>query len=519
MAELARRELTQIRRASDFDNPFAEYAPISRYTGDPSPLPATPDWLATISAGKRAQTAPGAKPGLPQMSRDGRIELHDPDGRAPGLAAALEATDHKKLLIAFVSNDPRDVIHERIVGYTATTLKYHGDAEAITQLTPKRVVHRKGTPGYDAALAECTVSRRVFFALARWDDDGTPRVYFPDGLGLYCIRTTSERSTGNIAATLALIGRQTGGIIVGLPFELSLSNRQVADRDGSLRTVALWSMVFSPPRTMQLTSGTFRMLAEKSIEQGRALMLPPAPRPESIEDAAYEGTFTIDETPVVSNPSAADIAVMQRGAPVDAEAARKRWFAIVRGRKTRFATQDGRADWVSAWTDGNYDSLAAWIQQATQQEADVMLDTLERCVQEQDRLPKAWEGLPELDEPEIDRETGEIIEPDRSDSAPSYEDEEAERDDPWASDQAEPSLGAGHASEPTPGKGDPLTVDREAREALMAELARLLDEAAAVGYPPEEIAVAELGNPELAAAVTGLAHNLKRYKANLGQAS
>lgn len=402
-ADLARdRRPSAIRPIDEGWPSFAEYQPLNRHTGDPTPLPSTPDWLATISAGKRADTGPGQKPGLPMMSRDGRIELHDPDGRAPGLAEALKATDHKRLLIAFVSNNPADVIQERIVGYTATTLKYHGDSESITELTPVRKVHLKGTPGYAAALAASTVSRRVFFALARWDDDGTPRVYFPDGLGLYSIRTTSARSTANIAATLALIGRQTGGIIVGLPFELSLSARQVADPAGQLRTVSLWSMVFSPPKTMQLTSGTFRMLAEKSLEQGRALMLPGAPRPESIEDAAYEGSFTVEDAPTVCNPSDADLAIMQRGTPVSRQPSLSRWFAIARG--SRFYSNEGRAEFLSAWSDGNTSSLAELLDTSTQEEIDGMLATLECCVDDGERQPEAWEGLGVAAPPEPDPE-------------------------------------------------------------------------------------------------------------------
>lgn len=404
--DLAQR---QAAGALSIPSNFAEYAPISRYTGEPTELPSTPDWLATISAGKRI---PGKQPNttIPSMNRDGHIELHDPDGRAPGLAEALAATDHKRLTIAFVSNNLSDVIQERIVGYTASTLKYHGDQNAITELTPQgRVVHVKGSPGYAAALKVCTVSRRVFFALARWDDDGTPRVFFPDGLGLYSIRTTSARSTGNIAATLALIARQTGGPIAGLPFALSLSSRQVSDATGTLRTVSLWSMVFSPPETMQLTSGTFRMLAERSLEQGRQLVLPAAPRPESIEDAAYEGAFTVSDEPTVAEPNERDLAIMRRGTPVvDVARERRRWFAIVKG--TSFDNDGGRADFLAAWTSNEYDSLSAFLSVSTQEEVDLLMAVVERCVQDGERMPFAYEGFPEVDEPVIDGETGEINE-------------------------------------------------------------------------------------------------------------
>lgn len=400
-ADLAQR---QAAGALSIPSNFDAYAPISRYTGDPTELPSTPDWLATISAGKRGPDRDG-KPGYPTMNRDGRIELHDPAGRAPGLAEALAATDHKRLLIAFVSNNLADVIQERIVGYTASTLKYHGDQNAITELTPQgRVVHVKGSPGYAAALKASTVSRRVFFALARWNQDGTPSVIFPDGCGVYSIRTTSARSTGNIAATLALIARQTGGPIAGLPFSLSLSSRQVSDPTGALRTVSLWSMVFSPPETMQLTSGTFRMLAERSLEQGRQLVLPSAPRPESIEDAAYEGAFTVSDDPAVAEPSERDLAIMRRGTPVvDVARERRRWFAIVKG--TSFDSDGMRADFLAAWTSNEYDSLSALLSVSTQEEVDVLMAVAERCVADGERMPFAYEGFQEVDE-----ETGEIIE-------------------------------------------------------------------------------------------------------------
>src|SRR5262249_41905458 len=57
------------------------------------------DALATIPAGERAQTSNG-KPGLPRLSRDGTIYLHDNDNRASGLRSALEASNYGKLLIA-----------------------------------------------------------------------------------------------------------------------------------------------------------------------------------------------------------------------------------------------------------------------------------------------------------------------------------------------------------------------------------------------------------------------------------
>src|SRR3954452_20617025 len=58
------------------------------------------DALATISAGYRKQ-GEGGHAGLPQVSRDGKLYLHDPKGRAPGLKKALEARGFLGLTIAF----------------------------------------------------------------------------------------------------------------------------------------------------------------------------------------------------------------------------------------------------------------------------------------------------------------------------------------------------------------------------------------------------------------------------------
>src|ERR1700738_345444 len=83
------------------------------------------DALAVISCGYRGEGS-GNRPGLPKSSRAGdakQIHIHDPEHRAPGLAAAVEAGAHRRLTIAFPLDDPRQFIVQRFTRYSASRLE------------------------------------------------------------------------------------------------------------------------------------------------------------------------------------------------------------------------------------------------------------------------------------------------------------------------------------------------------------------------------------------------------------
>lgn len=390
-AELARSRPVSIRRPTDEANPFARFRPLDQHSGARIEMPETPSFTATISAGWKDEK------GIPNISRDGKIHLVDPDKRAPFLAECLAATQFKRLTIAFTSNNPADLVQERFVAYSASSLQLHGDETGITYLDGKggRRYFAAGTDEFQRAIAKCAVTRSLYFVLAGWDGQRPVMLFDPrDGLTHHRLRFSSRNSLNNIMRQLAEVAAHTNGEIVGLPFELSITYRDVADPTGKRRTVPIWSLVFKPPTGLTLTASSFRQIVTAGLEEGRQLQLPPPPESEAIELAASEYRYLADDeaVDVAAGPDPNQLAVMQRGVAVDGAAARRRWFSIARG--SVFGTDEGRCDFLSAWTDGNFDSLSVWLKVATQQEVDACLDTLERAIEcVPPVLPRAWEGL------------------------------------------------------------------------------------------------------------------------------
>lgn len=125
--------------------------------------------LATISAGTR--TMVNGKPGLPTATKDGTIYLHDQEGRAPGLAQALAATDYKRLTIAFPWDDPAAFICQHFARHSASALEVWGDEKSLTEIKGSdRIIHQAGTPEYKALLKTCKVQVSVYFHLATWGE-------------------------------------------------------------------------------------------------------------------------------------------------------------------------------------------------------------------------------------------------------------------------------------------------------------------------------------------------------------
>src|SRR5437660_1050912 len=85
--------------------------------------------LACISAGYNANK--GEKgPKQPRASRPDdpvQIHLHDPYGRAAGLAQALAAGQHRHLLVTFPDDNPAVFIRQRYMFRTQTRVSIYGD--------------------------------------------------------------------------------------------------------------------------------------------------------------------------------------------------------------------------------------------------------------------------------------------------------------------------------------------------------------------------------------------------------
>lgn len=376
--------MTTLTRTIDA-NPLAAFQVLDTHARGAVTVEGRIDALATISAGSKNGKAPS-------VNRDGRISLHDPEGRAAGLAAALNATDGKTLTIAFPFDDPAQFIQQRFAEYSASRLLAYGDAQGVTVIGERgeRVQHPAGSPEYDAVVSRCKVTVSVYFTLATWGVDGrSPAVVFPDGLGFYRLRFTSRNSLQNLVAALQLLGKLSGGRIAGVPLDLQLVNREVTGPDGSRRTVPVWTFTMRPPQTLQLSSANFQATLGLALAAGEALVLP-APAPETI-DVATVDVVPDDEPQALPAPLTAREEV-QLATGFNPDQVRRRYFAVTQD--TPYRDRPGRAQLVEAVTAHHYeadadqvtDSLSTLLDRADQDLADLLIVTAEEWV-------RGWQTL------------------------------------------------------------------------------------------------------------------------------
>lgn len=236
----ARGDLRPIDIAPGVVAPIDQWRILDTFSGGYSDAPTRVDALATISAGYRGPERNG-RPGLPQRSTDGTIYLHDPDGRAPGLAEALAQGEQKRLTVAFPLDDPRQFIHQSFRRYSASRLEAYGDANSLTEIVLRRtgqtdkdgkpileadhMQYAAGTAQYADLVRTCKNYYDIYFCLAEWTANG-PEVVQPDGFGLYRLRTTSRHTIRNIEAALRYVAQFTRGRLAGIPFELRIEDRK-----------------------------------------------------------------------------------------------------------------------------------------------------------------------------------------------------------------------------------------------------------------------------------------------------
>lgn len=339
--------------------------------------------LAIVSLGYRQTPRKEGELGLPRASRrdDNKwLHLHDPDGRAPGLKAALEAGYHRRLQIAFPTD--RGFIQQSFTRWSASALEIYGDANglyAIDGRDPKNPTHRfipAEHPDFARLVKTCKAETRLHFVLARWlpaEGDGLPasEVVFPDGFGSYVFRTAGRHTAANIFGYLETISTFTNGRIAGIPFDLDVVFPEVVGPDGKKRTVATATIVMRPPEQIKLNSRTFRQLATAGLEEGRNLQLPALPSPSEL---ALEGPPDIEDVPddAVERMAAGDY-------PCDYNLVVRTWHAIVRG--TPIEADDARAMWLREWSEavlgagGVFSTLTA-VKGLTQRDATQMLADL-----------------------------------------------------------------------------------------------------------------------------------------------
>lgn len=351
-------------------------ARLDPYVGGLSDEAPRVDALAVISCGTRGEGTAG-RPGLPRASKPGdtqQIHLHDPQGHAPGIAAALEERGHKNLLISFPLDDPRQFVIQRFTRYSASRLEVYGDESGLTviEATGEHRLVPTGTPEFDKLVRTCKADTRIYFCLAEWDDAGA-EVVFPDGLGVYAIRTTSRHSVRSILGSLQYTQQFTRGKIAGLPFLLEVAYREVAGPDGAKRTIPVWTITTKPPQNARLTSRTFRELATNALREGELLMLP-APTALALADFAAAGPADVDE------PTDEQMTILAAGGLCDADRARRAWHALARG--TVYESDAARSAFLTTYTNGRFDSLATFLRQASEGAVEALLAGLQDAITE-----------------------------------------------------------------------------------------------------------------------------------------
>jgi hypothetical protein len=364
-----------------------DFRRLDPYVGGESGETARVTPLALISAGYRAQGRDGHV-GLPRASRPGdeqQIHLHDPLNQAPGLRRILEANRWASLTIAFPLDDPRAFISQIFTRYSSTRLEAYGDGTQITYIDnrpqtmeanhgqPLHRVFEAGSSEYERLVRTCKADTRIHFCLAEWTDDGS-EVIFPDGLGVYAIRTTSRHSVRNILGQIAYTSQFTHGRIAGLPFTLRIVHRpNVSGPDGTMRQIPVWSIVTTPPEGVRLGSRTFRDIATQALREGAALMLP-APSMPTQSELELAGPVETDDIDV-DEPTEEQMMALEAGGRADLAHWTRTWHVMARGvtwdhngKRYALDSDDGRAAFIHQHTHKT-GSLSAFLQTATDEQA------------------------------------------------------------------------------------------------------------------------------------------------------
>lgn len=326
------------------------------------------DHLATISAGYKNEA------GNPVVSRDGTIYISDPEGRAPGLATILAQNGRKHLTIALPSNNLDEVLSQSFRKESRGRLIAHGNADGITTIEPipnskppvsKRTFHAAGTPEFEALKLECQVYTVITFILADYTEDGQIVYPFPDSIGCYRLRTTSEDSAEKLVGCLRLIAKLNQGDFAGIPITVRLTYPQKSDPSGAKQKPPVWVYAVKAPPHVMLTSKTLPLLAAGARE-AIGMTLPALPSGETIDDAILE-----------CEASAKEIHALETG--LEEARVRDTWFSIVKD--TPWDTDAARAALVKQFTQGATHSLAEFLAGATPETANGLLEVLRVLVE------------------------------------------------------------------------------------------------------------------------------------------
>jgi hypothetical protein len=361
------------------DLPLDTWQPLTKFEETYQRL----DHIACVSGGNKSES------GIPQASRDGTIYLHDPEGRAPGLAAILKANNGRFLTIAMPSNNRADFIHQTYKRQSKTRLEAFGDRAGYTEIKPSgdRTFFAAGTPEFEKFKTDplTKVTTNISFFLAEYDENGQPMVIFPDGFGTYRIRTSSQNTVGNLTQCLANISAFTRGHFAGFPLKMTLGNRNLTGPSGDKRNAPVFAFVMQPPNAIRLSSATFAGIARASLDVANMGMLA-LPEAEGIDQAI------------------ADFEMLEK--EYDAAEYRRQWFAIVKG--TSLDSKEGRAAFISDLTSEMEDSLAGYLLSGNHEKARALIDAAEEFISRQGvnlETGEVLEAQVVLDTPAIPQET------------------------------------------------------------------------------------------------------------------
>jgi len=352
-----------------------------------APQTARLDWIASVSAGyKKKETRNGKEIEYPVVSRDGTIYMSEADQKkAPGLAAALAARGGKSLGIAFTSDNLEEVALQRLVAYTAGSVKVFGDDQALTEVTLQVddrgrdapalfTKYPVGSPDFARLRKMCKAETHIIFILVEWDGT-TPQYAFPDYWpNRYSIRFTGRHSARAIIGKLEQILDGTGGRLAGLPFELNLEYHDVLGPDGKRHKIPVWALNMRIPGVdvLKLSFDQIREFTSTQLDRGRQLRALPAPRYE-IEQALLEAPLAVDDEAAEPAPPVSDAAVdaIMSDPPCAEAHYRAAFFGAVHG--TQYDSDNGRAELVGEYTMATFqdqptrwtESLASFLQGST----------------------------------------------------------------------------------------------------------------------------------------------------------
>jgi len=201
--------------------------------------------------------------------------------------------------------------------------------------------------------------------LAEYVEDGV-RLVMPDGLGYYRIRTTSRNSVRRFLEMWECLRRYTGGRPAGVPVDISVQLEEVVTPDGTRRRVPVWQFEMRTPDGSPLTSRVLPSITRQAIAESERLSLPAPELPPDDADADIEP----QDDDVVDD--------VELARSCDAEFYRRAWFSTVAG--TPWESDEARHQWIRDYTGGQYESLSAFLQSATEAVATEMLNAIREQV-------------------------------------------------------------------------------------------------------------------------------------------